>query len=540
MFNKGGGNINTDPNPVNTGTLRSRLEQIEAKNAAGRKETADLGAKVITLTAKIKGSVDPEEITTAADNATTDPNTAPDTAPTTNPDTAPNTSPDRQPTITETANTVKNKPVFRQMLNTTAGRAIVVALSLLILYGVYQTGRNSAKNSSNDIPQEIAGEIGEEEDVSNKSTDSTSPEESTSPDAHENLDEPKVQYDYSDWADIEHKSSPNAYGTSRADCYGDREKTATELIKTAEDLPEALASYKSIFFEDEQRELGIDGMSEKELEDYLSDTENPDAAKLQKKLLEGLTKIANDQDNTRFDFYEENRPENTFYIIWTDANEDGIQTPEEMHLGYSKAPRQGAPQTDIYRKNKDGNWVKLLDINLYCRCQPNLEGIPSEDLIYIPDEEATSLDEKTPLKPIVIPDNPTPEETTDDSKNQEAIVANMQTDPSVTSNTVTPSGSGAPTERPIVVESGSYTAEQNYNTTPKPTQVQQEADKTFAERQTLTPEQIAAAKAEANAAKDQVSADKAAQDIIANADLYSGMQGAEAAAWYEALKNGGQ
>ena len=161
-------------------------------------------------------------------------------------------------------------------------------------------------------------------------------------------------------------------------------------------MPEALASYRDIFTDDEQKELGIADMTAKELDNALSDTESPDSAKLQKNMLEKLTAIVNDEENTKLEFYKENDGEVSCYVIWEDDNNDGKQTPEEMHLGQSRVGRNGAPQVDILRRTSDGELKKHLDLNLYCRFQPNTE-TENPSLPYIPNEEPDpdSGDEKT-------------------------------------------------------------------------------------------------------------------------------------------------
>lgn len=233
-----------------------------------------------------------------------------------------------------------------------------------------------------------------------------------------------IRYDYNDWRKFDEKSSHNAYGTSRIDCYENPELTSFEFMKTANNLPEALASYKGAFFEDEQEALGIRDMTENQIDNTISDPNNTDATAFQTRLLDKLQSIIDDTENTKWVYNLENGTEISHYIIWEDLNGDGEQTPEEMHLGWSKSPRKNAPQANLYRKDKNGNWVKMLDLNLYCRLQPNTE-TPSPDLPFIPNEEPQT----TPDEPVeggsskaTIPntspedpsDSETPSETVDD------------------------------------------------------------------------------------------------------------------------------
>ncbi len=197
-------------------------------------------------------------------------------------------------------------------------------------------------------------------------------------------DQLRLSYDYTHWADFENKSSKNAYDYDYSDCFNDVEKTKTDWYEVAERTPEALSSYVYYAFtEDEKADLGIANMSPTEIDDLMSDPENPEAGAMQKKLLSALKNFIN--NDAEFDYYYENDTEHSHYIYFVDENGDNVMTPDEMHLGYSTVKRNGAAQVDVYR-TVDGKRVKVLDLNLYCGFQPNFE-IPPVDIPFIPDEE---------------------------------------------------------------------------------------------------------------------------------------------------------
>ena len=213
----------------------------------------------------------------------------------------------------------------------------------------------------------------------------TSPDEGTQ--AGEQ-DSARLGYNYLDYLSFDEKTSRNAFGTSRDNCFNNDALTRSEFIKTAEDLPEALASYKNLFFEDEQRALGIYDMTEKQIDDYLGDLSDPKARELRDNMVKMLTAIVNDKENTTLQFYLQNGYEISHYIIWTDQNGDGVLTPAKAHLGTDNTTRVNAKQVDIYRKDRNGNLVKMLDLNLDCRFQPNYEYVVQTSYTdSIPEEE---------------------------------------------------------------------------------------------------------------------------------------------------------
>ena len=275
------------------------------------------------------------------------------------------------PIVAETTKKAKKNSALRTVFISATAIALAGAIGLGIVGGHFKKTESTPTPTPTSSTYEEIVATGEEDDL-------------------------KLKYDYTEWADFEHKSSHNAYGTDYSDCYGDDEKTTAGFLQKAESMPEALASYKSIFFEDEQKELGIWDMTEKELEEYMSDEDSPEAAAMQQKLLDAIAVILNDKENTKWEYNYENEDENSYYVIWEDANSDGTQTPDEMHLGYSTVKRHNAPQANLYRraKDKDGNWVKVLDLNLYCGFQPNTPAGKKPNVPLIPeDDPGTGLED---------------------------------------------------------------------------------------------------------------------------------------------------
>lgn len=275
------------------------------------------------------------------------------------------------PIVAETTKKAKKNSALRTVFISATAIALAGAIGLGIVGGHFKKTESTPTPTPTSSTYEEIVATGEEDDL-------------------------KLKYDYTEWADFEHKSSHNAYGTDYSDCYGDDEKTTAGFLQKAESMPEALASYKSIFFEDEQKELGIWDMTEKELEEYMSDEDSPEAAAMQQKLLSAIAVILNDKENTKWEYNYENEDENSYYVIWKDANSDGTQTPDEMHLGYDTVKRHNAPQANLYRraKDKDGNWVKVLDLNLYCGFQPNTPAGEKPNVPLIPeDDPGTGLED---------------------------------------------------------------------------------------------------------------------------------------------------
>lgn len=203
-----------------------------------------------------------------------------------------------------------------------------------------------------------------------------------------------VRYDYYEYADIENKTSRNAYGYDKSEAYGDREATENAWMDMANKGPEYLASYATHVFTDEEKQsLGIADMSCSQLDDYLSDAENIDGGEKQRNIMAALDAVSRDKENTFYEFYHEEGVENTYYISFVDLNNDGTYSPDELKLGYTTKKRNGAPQVDVYRLIK-GEKVKVLDLNMECGMQPNDEQ-PPEDLPPIPSEDDDSAGNET-------------------------------------------------------------------------------------------------------------------------------------------------
>ncbi len=184
-----------------------------------------------------------------------------------------------------------------------------------------------------------------------------------------------VTYNYEHYANRNKKESYNAYDYDQSKRFGDREATEKGIMEVAERTPEALASYAyDLLTPEEKAELGIDGMTMTEIDDYMSN--NPKGGELQRSLLDKIEKVLASED-TSYQFYYENDTESTNYIYFVDDNNDGVMTPNELHVGYDTCKRNGAPQVDISRKlyKTSGKTykVKMLDLNYLCGFQPNYE-----------------------------------------------------------------------------------------------------------------------------------------------------------------------
>ena len=226
-----------------------------------------------------------------------------------------------------------------------------------------------------------------------------------------------VFYDYSEYADRQGKKAYNAFGYDASDCYGDVEKTQEWWMKTATEQPDALGSYAYfIFTEQEKQELGIAGMSEGQIGEYMSDVANADGGAMQSRLLEKMQSVINEEGSS-YDYYLEYGLENTRYEEWIDSNGDGMITPDEIRLGYDTVQRHGVPQFDFYR-TFNGERVKMIDINLGCGNQANTSKAPDLPIVpetpvdpEKPDEPSGPEETPTPTEVTPVPDEPVPEES---------------------------------------------------------------------------------------------------------------------------------
>lgn len=375
-----------------------RAEKIE-RLAGVRRQIAEIEAEQARREAA--SNPKPETEPESEPEPILEPEPAPE--PESDPEPTPETEP--APAVAEVVKKAKKNSALKTVVGFAAAAAIAVALVVGVGHFV---GNKAQPEEVPTSPQtEVATAVGEQEELG-------------------------LHFDYSEWADFEHKSSHNAYGTDYSDCYGDDEKTTAGFLNKAESMPEALASYKSIFFEDEQKALGISDMTEKELEEFMSDVDSEEAAAMQQKLLAAITSIVNDKENAKWEYNLENEDENSYYVIWEDENSDGEQTPDEMHLGYSTVKRHNAPQANLYRRDDNGNWVKVLDLNLYCGFQPNTPTNETPTVPFIPGEEPG---DNTPT----VPSTPTPDEST------------PIPDESTPENIPTPDGSDPQPDTPVPV-----------------------------------------------------------------------------------------
>ena len=282
------------------------------------------------------------------------------------------------PTAEQTAQKAKGNSAFkRALVGILLGGG--VALSA---FAAYQAGKQSAQTP-------VATEaVANDADTMNNAES----QEEANPFAGELSN--GVSYDYYEYADIENKTSKNAYGYDKSDAFGNREATENAWMDMASKGPEYLASYATHVFTDEEKQsLGIAGMSPTQLDDYMSNAENIDGGEKQRNIMAALDAIARDQENTVYEFYHEEGEENTYYISFEDLNNDGNYSPDELKLGYTTKKRNGAPQVDIYRII-NGEKVKVLDLNMECGMQPNDEQ-PPQDLPPIPPDDDDSAGNET-------------------------------------------------------------------------------------------------------------------------------------------------
>ncbi len=293
----------------------------------------------------------------------------------------------------------KNKPTLKERLKKIIPRALVVALAAVAAVTAFSgkvgdPGRDTYKSYDeyrDDQNDDTKGDT-EESVIEVKSEKRfASPETGSSAYAGELPN--GTTYDFTEYADRENKVSKNAFGYDKSYIHGDREKTEKAFAEMSAKGPEYLASYAyDILTDSEKQELGIDGWTATELDDYMSNNEN--GGNLQKSIQQKLSDILTDKDNTRYDWYTENDTESTYYIYFVDENGDNIMTPEEMHLSQDTKKRNGAPQVDIYRLI-DGDWVKVGDYNEACGLQGNYETpvpgvpeIPEKDNPVTPPEDS--------------------------------------------------------------------------------------------------------------------------------------------------------
>ena len=234
-----------------------------------------------------------------------------------------------------------------------------------------------------------------------------------------------VIYDYSHYADREGKESANAYDYDMSDCYGDEETFKVRIMEVAKRTPEALSSYAfTILTPEEKAELGIDGKSMVEIDDVISN--DPNGGALQQKIIAKFKEALNDPD-TVFKFYKENDYETSSYVYFIDDNDDGIMSPNELHIGYADAQRKGAPQVDIKRPmnkkrplasgtSSSGKWETayyITDINLSCGGQVNYdEGDFPPGVPYIDPNDPNPTPEKPTTPPTEASTTPPTEKPT--------------------------------------------------------------------------------------------------------------------------------
>lgn len=176
-------------------------------------------------------------------------------------------------------------------------------------------------------------------------------------------------YDYGWW---QKRQKEIYFGQDCLDCYGNPELTKERILEaTNGGMPEILAAYVKTedggFTKKEQEELGIYNMSYEELDDYLSNTNDLDAAVIKRKIADMIADKVNGK-NTIIDYESVNEPQKSFYL---NKNSDGDPTPENMKLYLDDyVERHGSKQALIYEVDENGNKTLLWRLNLKCGLQP--------------------------------------------------------------------------------------------------------------------------------------------------------------------------
>ncbi len=332
----------------------------------------------------------------------------------------------------------KAKPTLKERLKRIVPRALVVALAAVAAvasfsgkvgnkknavdtYQSYDEYKNDQDNQNNpDISSVKAAEKSADTD------DSSSAEKSVESSAYAGELPNGTTYDFSEYADYGNKVSHNAFGYDKSYIHGDRDKTVKAFEEMSAKGPEYLATYAyDILTDAEKQDLGIDGWSVTQLDNYMSNNEN--GGDLQKSIKAKLDQVLSDENDTRYEWYNENDTETTYYIYFVDENGDNIMTPEEVHVSQDTKKRNGAPQVDVYRMI-DGNWVKVGDYNEACGLQGNyntpVPGVPEINEPDYPDDtpdkdDDTTITENDDDTPTPEKDDDTPEKDDDSEKDDD-------------------------------------------------------------------------------------------------------------------------
>lgn len=332
---------------------------------------------------------------------------SPDNNPTDNQDDqpGPTNNPNNQPNPTDNPNRVsptdvkemdkkgRKKPTFRQYAKKVFYQGAAIALTAFTLFTAGSKLFNKRNNKETNIPKKTEWQSGMGSGIgqSAETIIEANNEDDAVADGEFAGELPNgVTYDYSHYADRDEKESYNAFDYDMSEYFNNVDGTKESFMDVASSTPEALAAYSySIFNTEEKANLGIDGMTANQIDDYISNDANGGA--MQQRLLAALQNVL-DEDGTELHFYYENGKEKTYYIYFVDDNENGKMDPGEMHLAYDIKDRKNALQVTILRDGK-----AALDLNISCGYQPNFEQAP-EGVPYVPSGERTEETRRSYVK----------------------------------------------------------------------------------------------------------------------------------------------
>ena len=192
-------------------------------------------------------------------------------------------------------------------------------------------------------------------------------------------------------------------------------------------------------------------MSRDEMINAMVDSNNASGGAIQQNIVATLGYFMGDESLTDADFYHENGVEITNYENYDDKNGDGMATPDEITLGWSRADRNDAPQVRFSRKlelesvNEDGTWNLVtvnngehdLDLNYECGLQVNFEKEPEGMTEIVIETYGDPGTPSTPNNPSTLnnpsmPNNPsTPDQPVVPNNPDQPIIPNIPDQPVV-------------------------------------------------------------------------------------------------------------
>lgn len=284
-----------------------------------------------------------------------------------------------------------------------------------------------------------------------------------------------TRYDYTAEYLSNEKLGINNFGRDHTADYGDREATVSSIYQVCYEQPEVLAAHVANFPSvlkscGIELEPTLDGghIDPRIIDDMLSNGEN--GQELQKKLLEAYKDQVLNNKDTQFQFYQEYKNEEAYYML--DMRSDKSEAASPKNMGISSVPmqRNGAYEVRVGIVLSDGT-VEYADYKYDCGYQSLYEKITE----FAPTDQNT----ETPIinttpegVPVVTPENPTdpsqPKEPKDDPKNDKEKKKKPETTPTPTDEPeITPTPTDEP--EPSVSPTPSPTPEPSPSPSPSPT-----------------------------------------------------------------------